>query len=267
MAIEWQSAAVKASAGRLTEAQARAVLNSIMEHAGQEPITFYKTRDWLNQWLEDMRLTREPSTNAKYKQVIDRFLDHLGPRANKGLAHIGPAEIRSFRDHLQREGRAASTVNQIISKVLSSPLAKAVRLGYIPLNPCAAVGPLKETSSEASVFTLEQLRSLVDNAPSPDWRGMILAGFFTGQRLRDLADLSWSQVDLPKQMIFIESQRKTKASVAIPIHQDLLSHLLQLAAPDDPKSAVFPSIYGKAGSGKSGLSEAFKRIMVKGGSS
>ncbi len=265
MAVEWELAAERAAKGHLIEAQARNVINSILEHSGQEAITFYKTKDWLTEWLKDKSLSREATTTAKYKPVIERFLKHLGPRAKMGLAHIKPADIRSFRDLLHCEGRAASTVNQIIAKVLSAPLNKAVRLGYIPINPCASVEPLKKEEAEAGVFTLEQMKALLDAAPSQDWRGLILAGFFTGQRLRDLADLIWKQVDLPKRMIFINSQKKTKVGVAIPIHEDLLAHLLKFPSPDDEDAPVFSSLHGKAGGGKSGLSEAFKRIMVKSG--
>ncbi len=263
MAIEWEAAALKAAKGHLTEAQARNVISSILEHSGHEPITFYRTKDWLTEWLKDKQLSRESATAAKYQPVIERFLKHLGPRAKQGLAHLKPADIRSFRDLLSNEGRAATTVNQIIAKVLSAPLNKAVRLGYIPVNPCVSIEPLKETDTEAGVFTLDQIRDLLGAAPSDDWRGLILAGFYTGQRLRDLADLQWKQLDLPKRMIFIDRQKKTKVGVAIPIHEDLLAHLLNLPTPDDGEAPVFLSLHGKAGGGRSGLSEAFKRIMVK----
>jgi integrase len=264
-AMEWEGAASRAGSGRLIEAQARAVVNSILEHAGHEAITFYKTRDWLNEWLNDKSDSREESTTAKYKQVVDRFLNHLGQRADHGLAHVTPSDIRSFRDLLHAEGRAASTVNQIIAKVLSASFAKARRLGYIPINPCSAVEPLKKTRSVAGVFSSDQVKQLLEAAPSEDWRGFILSGFFTGQRLRDLADLRWSSVDFEKKMIFIDEQDKGGAGVAIPIHQDLLDQLLKLRVTGDPNGPVFPSLFGKAGGGKSGLSEAFKRIMSRAG--
>lgn len=264
MAAEWEAAARRAHQGTLTEVQARAVINSILEHAGQEPVTFYKTHDWFDEWLADKKKSSQPTTAQKYEPVIQRFLKHLGPKAEAGLAHVTPSNIRSFRDLLHREGRAARTVNQIISKIISAPLAKAVRLGYAQLNPCKAVESLQETITEAGTFTLDQVAFLLKAAPSEDWRGFILAGFYTGQRLRDLASLTWEQVDLENRMIFLK-QSKGAAQVAIPIHTDLLDHLIGLKAPDDPKAPVFPSLYGRAGSGKSGLSESFKRIMGKAG--
>lgn len=265
MAVEWESAAKKAASGRLTEAQARAVINSIMEHAGQDAITFYKTLDWFQEWLLDKRNSRESTTVTKYEQVVDRFLKFLGKKADSGLGNLKTSDIRAFRDLLASEGRAASTVNDLITKVLAAPLTKAVRLGYIPLNPCAAVEPLKEDETEASVFTLKQVKALVAVAPSSDWKGLILAGFYTGQRLGDLARLTWAQVDLTNEMILIHKQEKTGVGVAIPIHADLLEHILGLPAHDKPNAPVFPELYDMAGGGRSGLSETFKRTMVKAG--
>lgn len=70
------------------------------------------------------------------------------------------------------------------------------------------------------------------------------------------------QVDLSQGMIFL-NQNKGETGVAVPLHADLLEHLLGLPASDNTKAPVFPSLAGKAGSGRSGLSEAFKRIMLK----
>ena len=265
MAVEWESAAKKASSGRLSEAQARAVINSIMEHSGQDAITFYKAREWFQEWLTDKKNSREKTTAAKYGQVVERFLKYLGRKADSGLGNLKTSDIRAFRDLLVTEGRAPSTVNLLIAKVLSAPLSKAVRLGYIPVNPCAAIESLKTEDTEAGTFTLRQIRSLLAAAPSTDWRGLILAGFFTGQRLGDLARLRWNQVDLTNEMILIDKQEKTGVGVAIPIHPDLLDHLIKLPAQDKPDAPVFPELFSKSGAGRSGLSETFKRTMTKAG--
>ena len=220
MAVEWESAATRAAVGKLTESQARAVINSILEHAGHNAVVFYKVQDWFTEWLADKEGAREATTTEKYGQVVKRFLDHLGHRAQKGLADIRPMDIRSFRDLLRAEGRSASTVNQTIAKVLSAPFAKAVRLGYIPVNPCAAVEPLKKIHTEAETFTLEQVKVILASSPSDQWRCFILMAFHTGQRMRDLADLQWSQVDLAEGMLFWE-QKKGGAGVAVPVHSEL----------------------------------------------
>jgi [2Fe-2S] binding domain len=54
-------------------------------------------------------------------------------------------------------------------------------------------------------------------------------------------------------------QRKTGSSVQVPVHQDLYDYLVVLPRSDSPKRPVFPRLFNKPGTGKSGLSMAFKR--------
>ena len=65
-------------------------------------------------------------------------------------------------------------------------------------------------------------------------------------------------------------QKKTKgktpkSKVEIPIHEALEEYLLSGPTFGAPNAPVFPQLHGKSGSGKSGLSMAFKRIMAKAG--
>ena len=65
-------------------------------------------------------------------------------------------------------------------------------------------------------------------------------------------------------------QKKTKgktpkSKVEIPIHEALEEYLLSGPTSGAPFAPVFPEPHGKPGSGKSGLSMAFKRIMAKAG--
>lgn len=70
---------------------------------------------------------------------------------------------------------------------------------------------------------------------------MILAGYFTGARLVDLVRLTWGDVDLSERTITFV-QRKTGASVQIPIHPELYEYLLAL-----PKSGRLGCLICRAG--------------------
>lgn len=266
IAIEWEAAARKANAGRLVESQVRAVINDILEHAGSDRVQFYKVNQWLNEWLAGKTKSNGEATAKKYKPVIDGFLKSIGPKANESLGAVTILDIRSFRDNLSEEGRSATTVNQLVSKVLGAAFSRAQTLGLIQMNPAAAVEPLKAKHSEAGVFSVEQITALLEAAPSKDWKGLILAGYFTGQRLGDLANLTWGQIDREKNVFFLDEQAKTGTGVAIPLHATLLAHIDSGNHQKKGKTTpVFSSIYGKSGGGKSGLSETFKRIIAKAG--
>jgi len=200
-------------------------------------------------------------TKFKYIQVKDAFLRSLGRRRDAKLESIGLKDFLDFRNQLLLEGRTPQTADQLVRKVLASPFTLAVKLGLLGMNPLMGLPPLKSTRIEKGVFTGEEISKLI-SAASQDWRGAILVGFFTGARLKDVCNLTWGNVDLEKRLITFRAG-KTGQLITVAIHPELEEHLLRLKSSDDPKSVLFPSLAGKSGSGKSGLSMAFRRIMEK----
>jgi len=198
----------------------------------------------------------------KYDQIVTDFLAHVGVKADRLLREITPSDIRSYRDALKRKGLAAPTVNHAV-KILRMPFKAAHDAGYIDINPNTknTVRPVKDEARnvEKDVFTREQLSELVKAAPSKDWMGAILCAYYTGLRLRDIADLQWSAVDLEGRIIKVTT-RKTGKTVTVPIHPQFAAWLDKQTR-GIGKAAVFPTLAGKAGGGKSGLSMAFRRIM------
>ncbi len=61
----------------------------------------------------------------------------------------------------------------------------------------------------------------------------------TGQRLRDIATLKWSAVDMDEKVLSIVTI-KTRRTVSIPITAPLYKHLKTLPAPIEPSLPVFP---------------------------
>src|SRR6266498_1118801 len=97
------------------------------------------------------------------------------------------------------------------SSILSSVFNAAWRQGHVSVNPCLAIEPLRDRPQRKGIFTPEQVSALLSVAKG-DWRGCILAGFYTGQRLSDLANLHWRDVELVAEIPTIRFQaRKTGA--------------------------------------------------------
>jgi integrase len=95
-----------------------------------------------------------------------------------------------------------------------------------------------------------------------EWRGAILCAYYIGARLQDVVNLTWDAVDLPGKLITYRA-RKTGKPVAVPIHPELESYLLELPASDSGKEFVFPKLAGQRTGGRSGLSMTFSRIMTR----
>ena len=255
----WEQAESLGSKGLLTsQEQLRIVLEqTLFRLTGKKPETV-TVQAWLNRWLEAERGAVAEASFDKYKGVLSAFLRFLDTRAHVAMEAITTDDFLRFRDQLLAEGRAPRTVNHTIRKILSRPFQAAVNQGYIPRNPIAAVRHLRDVTIQKGTFTLEQIQALIDIA-TPQWKGLILAGYYTGARLLDLARLTWGNVDLAERSISF-TQRKTDAGLKVPIHPELEDYLLSLRVPDDGLKPLFPTFH-RWGTAK--LSKAFGRLMTE----
>lgn len=249
----------QAAAGTLTESRARQLISEIVERTSGEAIQFHTCREWLNEWCASKKGATGDRTWLKYDQVCRDFLDHLESRADLSIAAITPKDVRGFRDALRKSGLSVTTVNQTARKVLAAPFFAAQRLGYIQTNPCVAVQSLKDDEDvERDVFTADQVGRLLVAADG-DWKGAILAGYFTGLRLKDITELRWESVDLDANLLRTKT-KKTGADVTIPLHPDLSAWLSERTR-GIGRAPVFPELVGQSGTGRSGLSMQFRQIM------
>jgi len=245
------------------ESQVRKVFSDICEKATGSALVFHTCRGWFDEWLTGKNGTTAERTMMKYKQVADDFLSHLGDRAELPLPAISQKDVRSFRDALTKSGLSPSTVNMTVRKVLSVPFLAALRNGFITVNPCGGVNALTDdVDAERDVFTREDVLAL-HGAAQGDWKGVILAGYFTGLRLRDITELLWESIDMESGVLNVKT-RKTGKWTLVPLAPELLTWLRSQPR-GIAKAPVFPSLAGKSGAGKSGLSKQFAKIMARAG--
>lgn len=223
-ARSWEKLAAQGLNRTISEANTRRVVAEIFEASTGTKLQFFTLKGWLEEWLKGKKGSVAEKSAEKYKQVTDAFIAHLGERAGLSIAAIGPQDVRAFRDALAEDGRSPSTVNQTIRKVLSAPFLAAVRLGYITVNPCFAVEALRDTVHvERETFSAKQVADLL-KAADEDWHGVILFGYFTGLRLRDITELQWESVDFTSSILKMRT-RKTGASLTLPLHPELRTWL------------------------------------------
>ena len=257
-ALEWQDAARAARAKQFTANQAWKILSECVTVSTGETLSSFTCSEWFEDWLKNKKGSTAPKTYEKYSSDIGSFLDAIGTRKELPLRVISSTDVRSWRDARRKSGLSVTTCNLAL-KVVRGAFQRAVALGYIDTNPCAPIDPLKDDQhGTREVFTPEQVNRLIA-AASPDWSGVILMGFFTGLRLRDITELRWQSIDLKAAMLCVLT-KKTGTTVEIPLHTNLLAWL-KSRPPAPPSTPIFPTLKGKSGAGKSGLSSQFKRIM------
>ena len=252
----------------LTTAQARKLFNEVLERAGDEPLDNFTVEGWLCEWMATKKAARGQKTGERYEKPIKDFLAHLGTRASLPLRAVTPKDVRSFRDAERELGKSSVTAN-LAHKIVASALGAAVKMGYIATNPASAVDhlPTHEAKVQKETFTLEEIAMLLHAAPSSDWRGVILLGAFAGMRLGDALRLKWGNVDLQAGAITFTPSKTARLGkkLILPIHPEIEAFLLKHPAGASDDASLFPTLSHLSISGKSGASQAFRRIMERAG--
>jgi integrase len=266
IAVRWEDAARKGRKGEITAAQARKVLAEIVELSTGESLTHYTAESWFKEWLTVKAASATEATMTRYRQVLRDFEECLGPRAKSPLPSITPGDVAKFRDLLHKGGRAPTTVNMVVKKILSVPFEDARRRGYIPTNPVQGVDAIKGRGAEAGAgrepFNEEEVNQLLAAAEG-DWRGAILCAVTTGLRLGDVASLTWGALDTKAGVLRVTTQ-KTGGTVALPVHPDLAAWLKEQTR-GIGNAPVFPKLAGQRTGGCRGLSAQFRGIMDRAG--
>ena len=255
-----------ASRLRLTEQQARRVISDIYRTVSGNAVATATVREWFRQWLAAKAGTVSDATVQAYRSVADEFCEFLGNRADEEIVYVTTADIVSWRN-LNGEKRSAVTANKKL-KILRNAFREAWRNGVNDDDPAAKVSGLKVTPSTTPrrAFSVEELKSVLHVADE-EWKGMILFGLYTGQRLGDLARLEWNHIDKTAETISFTT-RKTGRRQILPLVA-ALRNWLEKNYPEtkDQTGPLFPECFtmvsraGRVG----GLSNHFHDLLAEAG--
>jgi integrase len=263
----WHKAALKARNGKLSVDAAREIIaqgvSDVFTAANIESLPSASIKSWCETWLQAKAIEAGESTHTRYKPIVERFTGFLGQAKNKrDISALQASDIARFRDREAKE-RSRATANLSL-KVLRVCLGEAVRQGLLTVNPAVRVKLLKSAmESKRRAFSLAEIKRILKACGDDvEWRGLVLFGLYLGQRLGDLARLTWRAVDLETGEIAFTA-RKTGRRIVLPLVQPLIDYLSALPASDNPNAYIFP----KAASAKrtGSLSNQFREILVDAG--
>ena len=266
MADAWEKAAKLGAEKRLGEAQARRVVAEIYESVNNEPLASKSARDFLSDWAEGRKADTAPRTQQAYAQVVRDFIASLAERADRDISQVSRADVAKYRDAVVKRTSIA-TANKSL-KYLRVALGAAWKDGLSQDNVAAKLDTLKRRNDERSErrpFTLDELKTVLAHA-SDEWKGLILFGLYTGQRLNDLARLTWQNLDLVKgDLRFVTG--KTGRRMHLPLAASLVAHVETMKAGDDASAPLFPAsaVIANNSAGDSRLSQQFHAILVDAG--
>jgi integrase len=247
-----------------TAQQVQRVFREIYEEVHSARLPDATVRDFGDRWLGSKKAEVSDATHVFYDIAYRKFIKHLGPKADGALFEVTKDDIHRWRDSLAKK-LAPTTVNHNL-KFVRMLFTAAKRENIVADNPAEDVPVLKRTvKTTRRPFTLAELRAML-KAADAEWRSMILFGLYTGQRLGDIARLSWDQIDLEAKEIRLQTS-KTGRHQKIPIPPPLMKHIEVLRKKKSaetflhPKAEDIVATQGKTGS----LSVQFHKLMAEAG--
>jgi len=254
----------EATRKQMTARQMQNVIADLYGKIVGSPLRFETVRHYFMSWLDRKKPETAATTFVFYEAKSRRFLNWLGARADEEIVRVSQADVLAYRK-TELERVSAATVNHEI-KFLRMVFKSAKEDGLLAENPAEAIKNAKRIAPRIRrAFTLPELQRVLAVADS-EWKSLILFGLYTGQRLGDLARLTWQNVDLERDEIrFVTS--KTARQQIIPLATPLRKHVETLPAGDDPKQPLHPRAFASVTkSGKVGtLSRQFYELMVNAG--
>jgi integrase len=250
---------------KLKPHKARQTLSELFHEVYGEVVPTATVRRFVEDWLAIKQPETAHATFAAYKKSTDKFLAHLGMDAERDIAEIRQAHISGFRNSLATKV-APATVNFDLRCIRM--LFKAARRDGCSLeDPTEFVGSVKrENQNWRRPFRLDEIQALISVADS-EWQSLIKFGLYTGQRLTDLASLTWANLDLEKNQIRLVT-RKTGKTLLLPIAAPLRALIPTLPGFDNPKAPLHPRSFAtiQRQKGRAGpLSNQFAALLVDAG--
>ena len=257
IADEYEGAAKR----KRTAFQMRKVISELHQEITGEDLPTLSVKKHVEGWLTAKKPETAPTTYAFYDKATSRFLDFMAERANEDIAAITRTDIVAFRN-LLAETLSGTTVNHNL-KALRSVFKSAERDHLLDENPTTHVDFVKKAGGRPArrAFTVDELKSVLTVA-NDEWRSMTLFGLYTGQRLKDLATLTWQQIDLEAEEIRLTTG-KTGRHMILPIPTPLHEHLMSIASSDDPTAPLHPTAFTISSGKHSGaLSNQFNDLLA-----
>ena len=218
----------------------------------------YTVGEYFKNWTVVYGKELSPRTLVSYIHQMKQFEQYYG--TDKTMESVKQVHALGFRCTIAKKASNV-TANHAI-KIMRAIFGRAMNEGVIIGNPFV-VNELQDDSVSKQAFTMEQVKRLMEVA-DPEWQSLMRFAIFTGQRLGDLVDLTWANIDFTNKEILFTTQ-KTGRLMALPASDELWSHIETLPR-GLPTAPLHPRAYNlKHRSNVGSVSKDFTRLMVTAG--
>ncbi len=256
------------SANAQTVEQVRRVVADLHRRYLGKELPKMSVRGYGSYWLDAKANEISPITLWFYSHALELFFKWLGDRAEHDLFTVTKEDVVRFRDS-EAKRVAPKTVNHEL-KVIRMLFRQAKADGWTPENPAETVKTVRkerdglQRRSPKRPFTVEEMQRVMAVADE-EWRAMIIRGYYTGQRLKDIALMRSGDEDvMRKTTTFVTS--KTGRAVVVQMHPAYEEFVMEQTSCDDPASPLHPraaATVQRNGMRTVTLSNQFARLLIK----
>ena len=175
------------------KADAIAKYKEWLKESGNVPIEKVETvKEWAYLWLELYKKNNVAyGTYHDYKMYID---NHIVPALGRlKLTQVRPAHIKQFYNDKNRVNLSQSAI-RYINITLKGIFDSAVKNHYCNESPIGIIKKPKSCAEQIKVFSPEQIKSILSDAPHHENGICVLLLLYTGLRMGELLALHWSDI-------------------------------------------------------------------------
>ena len=231
----------RAARAKRTALQMRKVISDLHREITGEAIGSMSSTNFVAEWLARKKPEISDATFRFYDGQLRRFLAFLGPKADDEIATINRADVVSFRN-LLAESLTGKRVNQTL-KAVRTIFRAARRDGHLGEDPTEFIESVREREqSNRRPFTMAEVRAVMAVA-GDEWKSLVHFGLYTGQRLSDLATLTWRQLDFDRDEIRLTTSKTGRRQI-LPDRPAPKITLESLQRPGDLSAPLHPHAFG-----------------------
>lgn len=155
--------------------------------------------------------TRRAGTRRSYETKLTQFREFLEGHGVRSFSELERGHIKQFLDHRLEDVKLVTVYGDL--RAIRAFLNEAVKDGQVAKSPCTKITlpSLKGAHRSEGFFLPQEMDAIVQHCEKhdPDWYP-IFAGFrYAPFRREELCFLEWSDVDLDRDLIVIQDEKKS----------------------------------------------------------
>lgn len=149
--------------------------------------------EFIKEYLQWSELRKARSSYKRDKWSLNRFLEIVG---DKLLRTISIRDVEHYISVLLAQGRKPAGIN-VDFRHLKAAFSRAKEWGYIRKNPFSKVKPLKIPYKPPKFISKDEMERIISylKDKDPDFHDIVVFALETGCRRKEIANLSFNDVD------------------------------------------------------------------------